>query len=309
MAPSLARLACAWGASENVALCEESFESAVKGEPDGDRSDRAADRAGPVNCEETCRDEIIAAGQGSSSAMMDMMDDAANGKRGGGSSRADIIRGAGVSDCVPARLNCTELEDELWSRVNSLETALVASNRQIAKKEEEVDQQADLIREQQEEIGRLHREIEKKEKEHKRFLKNATAVCIEGRREAVDLREALEQANSVLQRVEREVAGGAGERQESAAPGTAGAGDGHVVGGGVGAKREPSPEQRQRERERAERERARVERDREAREREKHAPAGIHKRPPANHGDLLELERKLDEVNKRLKMARGGSRP
>ena len=41
-------------------------------------------------------------------------------------------------------------------------------------------------------------------------------------------------------------------------------------------------------------------------QREKHAHAGIYRRPPVNHGDLLDLERKLDEVNKKLKSARGG---
>jgi hypothetical protein len=67
-----------------------------------------------------------------------------------------------------------------------------------------------------------------------------------------------------------------------------------------------TPEQRAREKERAERERARAEREREAKEAAKHAHAGIYRRPPMNHGDLLELERKLDDVNKKLKSARGG---
>lgn len=39
------------------------------------------------------------------------------------------------------------------------------------------------------------------------------------------------------------------------------------------------------------------------------AHAGIFKRPPVNHGDLMELERKLDDVNKKLKNARGSGRP
>jgi hypothetical protein len=39
--------------------------------------------------------------------------------------------------------------------------------------------------------------MEKKEKEMKRFLKNSTAACLEGRRETVDLREALEQAHNL----------------------------------------------------------------------------------------------------------------
>ena len=115
-APAMASLACSLGGSENVALCEENFNAALKGDfPIGTSSSSSkAAAAGAadavVNCAETCGDDIAAA-KGVN------MDDAA----GVG---AAIIRGAGVSDCKPMRLNCTELEDELWGRINSLESAL-----------------------------------------------------------------------------------------------------------------------------------------------------------------------------------------
>ena len=56
----------------------------------------------------------------------------------------------------------------------------MSSNRQIAKKDEDMDQQAELVREQQDEIAKLHGAIEKKEKQMKRYLKNSTAACLEG---------------------------------------------------------------------------------------------------------------------------------
>jgi hypothetical protein len=135
---------------------------------------------------------------------------------------------------------------------------------------------------------------------------------LEGRRETLDLREALEQANSVLQRVEREIAGGGGggggwrdsgrgNQEDNAAdannpnsPNVATADANGVtptvpppiaVTIAVSGKRDMTPEQRTRERERGERERerARVEKERHR------LAAGIYHRPPVNHGDLLEL--------------------
>ena len=304
IAPAMASLACGMGGSENVALCEENFQAAVRGDfPVAAPSESSKSSDAVVDCAVTCKDEIDAA----KSVNMDA--------GGGGGGAAAIIRGAGVSDCKPMRLNCTELEDELWSRINSLESALVASNRQIAKKDEDMDNQAELIREQQDEIGKLHVAMEKKEKDMKRYLKNSTAACIEGRRETVDLREALQQANSVLQRVEREVAAGGGAGAGAGtgggdAGGAAAAGGGAAGGGGRQQQDPAAAAQRARERSEREKERSEREKERELRERERekqqHAHAGIYRRPPVNHGDLLELERKLDEVNKKLKVAKGG---
>jgi hypothetical protein len=118
VAPTFATLACGMGGAENTALCEENFGAAIKGEDPVAVASATGASSDAVDCAETCKDEIAAAAEAATGV------DMGGGGGAHGGSAAAIIRGAGLSDCKPMKLNCTELEDELWGRINSLVRAV-----------------------------------------------------------------------------------------------------------------------------------------------------------------------------------------